>query len=83
LYFKKNKARAQPGIIPQNTRDGAAVAVPLKFEEFAEAFGLLAGDWDFGGFFVIHFEHEAGFEPGHDFPDVVNVDQVGAVGPPE
>jgi hypothetical protein len=27
----------------------------LEFEEFAEAFGLLAGDGDFGGFFVIHF----------------------------
>ena len=27
----------------------------LEFEEFAEAFGLLAGDGDFGGFFVVHF----------------------------
>jgi hypothetical protein len=27
----------------------------LEFEEFAEAFGLLAGDGDFGGLFVVHF----------------------------
>jgi hypothetical protein len=27
----------------------------LEFEEFAEAFGLLAGDGDFGRFFVVHF----------------------------
>ncbi len=54
-----------------------------EFEEFAEAFGLLAGDGDFGGLFVVHFEHEAGFEPGDDFADVVDVDEVGAVGAPE
>ena len=44
LFFKETKSRAQPGM-----------AVPLEFEEFAEAFGLLAGDGDFGGFFVVHF----------------------------
>ena len=44
---------------------------------------MLAGDGDFGRFFVVHFEHEAGFEPGDDFPDVVDVDEEGAVGTPE
>jgi hypothetical protein len=44
---------------------------------------LLAGDGDFGGFFVVHFEHEAGFEPGDDFLDVVDVDEKRAVGAPE
>ena len=57
--------------------------VGLEFEEFAEAFGLLAGDGDFGLFFVVHFQHEAGFEPGNDFLDVVDVDEIGAVGAPE
>lgn len=57
--------------------------MPLEFEEFAEAFGLLPGDGDFGGFFVVHFEHEAGFEPGNDFADVVDVDEKGAVRAPE
>src|SRR5208283_4124581 len=55
----------------------------LEFEEFAEAFGLLTGDGDFGLFFVVHFEHEAGFEPGNDFLDVVDVDEIGAVRAPE
>ena len=44
---------------------------------------MLAGDGDFGGFFVVHFEHEAGFEPGDYFTDVVDVDEKGAVGAPE
>ena len=61
----------------------AGVPVPLEVEEFAEALGLLAGDGDFGLFFVVHFEHEAGFEPGDDFLDVMNVDEIGAVGAPE
>ena len=55
----------------------------LQFEEFAKAFRLLARDGDFGGFFVVHFEHEAGLEPGHDFLDVVDVNQIGAVRAPE
>jgi len=44
---------------------------------------LLAGDGDFGLFFVVHFDHEAGFEPGNDFLDVVDVDEIGAVGTPK
>jgi len=44
---------------------------------------LLAGDGDFGLLFVVHFDHEAGFEPGNDFLDVVNIHQIGAVGTPE
>jgi hypothetical protein len=55
----------------------------LEFEEFAEAFGLLAGDGDFGLLFVVHFDHEAGFEPGNDFLDVMNVDEIGAVRAPK
>jgi len=44
---------------------------------------LLAGDGDFGGFFVVHFQHEAGFEPGDNFADVVDVDEKGAMRTPE
>lgn len=44
---------------------------------------MLAGDGDFGLFFVVHFEHEAGFEPGDDFLDVMDVDEIGAVRAPE
>src|SRR5215472_17140227 len=55
----------------------------LQFEEFAKAFSLLAGNGDLGGLFVIHLEHKAGFEPEHDFLDVVDVNQIGAVRAPE
>jgi hypothetical protein len=44
---------------------------------------LLAGDGDFGLFFVVHFYHEAGLEPGNDFLDVMDVDEIGAVRAPE
>src|SRR5882672_670082 len=55
----------------------------LHLQEFAEAFGLGAAYGDFGGALVGHFQHVAGFEPGDDFLDVVDVDQVGAVRAPE
>ena len=44
---------------------------------------MLTGDGDFGLLFVVHFEHEAGFEPRNDFLDVVDVDEIGAMGTPE
>ena len=44
---------------------------------------MLSRDGDFGLLFVVHFEHETGFEPGNDFLDVVNVDEIGTVGTPE
>ena len=44
---------------------------------------MLAGDGNFGLLFVVHFEHEAGFEPGHHFLDVLDVDEVGAMRAPE
>ncbi len=44
---------------------------------------MLAGDRDFGLFFVVHFDHEAGFEPGNDFLDVMNVDEIRAMRSPE
>ncbi len=62
---------------------GSELQVWLEFEELAEALGLLAGDGDFGLFFVVHFDHETGFEPGNHFLDVVDVDEIGAVGTPE
>jgi hypothetical protein len=62
--------------------DYAASALS-EVEEFAKAFGLLAGHGDFGLFFVVHFEHEGGFEPGDHFFDVVDVDEIGAVRAPE
>jgi len=55
----------------------------LQVEEFTEPFDLGAGYGNFGVFAVVHAEQVAGFEPGDDFADVFNVDEVGAVGAPE
>ncbi len=44
---------------------------------------MLAGDGDFGLFFVVHFDHETRFEPGDYLFDVMDVYQIGAVGAPE
>jgi len=44
---------------------------------------LGAADGDFGLFAVVHAEQVAGFEPGHDFADVVDIDDEAAVGAPE
>src|SRR5882762_6705810 len=55
----------------------------LEFEQFAEAFGLGAADRDFGVFSVVHFEDVGGLEPRHDFLDVMDVDEEGAVGAEE
>ena len=38
----------------------------LEAEEGAEAFGLDAGDGDFGALFVVHAELKAGLEPGDE-----------------
>ena len=55
----------------------------LHLQQFAEAFGLRAADRDLGAALIGHFKHVARLEPRHDFLDVVDVDQVGAVRAPE
>ena len=55
----------------------------LQIEQFPQALGLGAADGDFGLFFVVHAELVAGLEPGDDFADVVDVDDVAAVDAPE
>jgi len=42
-----------------------------------------AADGDFALLLVVHAQDVAGFEPGHDFLDVIDVDQPGAVHAPE
>ena len=55
----------------------------LEIEELAEALGLGATDGDLGLLLVVHAELVAGLEPGHDFADLVDVDDETAMGPPE
>ncbi len=64
-------------------RPRVAVRQILEVKQFAEAAGLGTADGDFRLLFVVHAELVAGFEPGNDFADVVDVDDVAAVGAPE
>ena len=75
--------RRADSLFPKESAHEDSQTLQLELEEFAEAPGLLARDRDFGLLFVVHFEHEAGLEPGHHFLDVVNVDEEGAVRAPE
>ncbi len=55
----------------------------LEVEQFAKTFCLGAADGYLGVLGVVHAELVAGFEPGHDLADVLDVDDEGAVGSPE
>src|ERR1700735_357942 len=60
-----------------------AASKDLEFQKLAQAFGLGARDGNFARALVVHFEHVAGLEPGDDFLDVVDIDEVRAVRAPE
>ncbi len=55
----------------------------LEPEQFAQPLGLSAADGNLGLLFVVHSKLVGTFEPGNDFADAVDVDQVGAMGSPE
>src|SRR5579864_4312545 len=55
----------------------------LEPKQFAQALGLGAADGNFSLFFVVHSQLVGALEPGHHFLDVIDVDQVRAVGAPE
>ena len=44
---------------------------------------MRAAYWNFGLFFVVHFEHVAGFEPGDHFANLVDVYEIGAMRAPK
>src|SRR5580704_19057094 len=60
-----------------------AASKHLEVQKLAQTFSLGARDGNFARALVVHFEHVAGLEPGDDFLDVVDVDQVRAVRAPE
>ena len=92
---KRFGAGAIPGFSPwaifdASLRDGeqwergtGAIVTKLEVEELAEALGLGAADGDFSLLLVVHAELVAGLEPGHDFADLVDVDDEASVGAPE
>lgn len=55
----------------------------LEPEQLAEPLGLSAADGNLSLFLVVHPQLVRTLEPGNDFPDTVDIHQVGAVRPPE
>ena len=52
-------------------------------EQFPEALGLGAANGNLGLLLVVHPQLVGTLEPRNDFPNAVDIHQVGAVGPPE
>ena len=52
-------------------------------EQFPQPFGLSPADRNLGLLLVVHPQLIGTLEPGNDFPDPVDVHQVGAVRPPK
>src|SRR5215813_8768550 len=74
----------EPGLVGYAMPCAAAgVASCLQSEEFTQTLGLGAADGNFGLLLIVHTELIGALEPGDDFADAVDIDEVGAVGPPE
>jgi hypothetical protein len=56
---------------------------PLELQQLAETLGLGPRHGNLGGALVVHLEHVTGLEPRHDFLDVVDIHQEGAMRAPE
>ncbi len=52
-------------------------------EQFAQPPGLGPADWNLALLLIIHAQLVRTLEPGHDFPNPVDVHEVGAVSAPE
>ena len=60
-----------------------AAGSTLQLEQLPEPLGLRAADGDLRLLLVVHAQLVAGFEPGHHFADLVDVDHEAAMGAPE
>src|SRR5260370_39586942 len=54
-----------------------------QVEQFPQAAGLGTAHRNLRLFLVVHAQLVGAFEPGHDFPDVIDVDQKRPGGPPK
>ena len=61
-------------------RDGNASS---ESEQLAQALGLGPADRNLALLLVVHAQLVGTLEPGNDFANAVDVDQIGAMGPPE
>jgi DNA-binding XRE family transcriptional regulator len=62
---------------------GRAENQSLQPEQLTQSFGLSPADRDFALFLVVHPQLVGALEPGDDFPDAIDVHQIGTVGPPK
>jgi hypothetical protein len=61
--------------------DGEAVG--SEAEQFPQAFGLSSADGNLGLLLVVHPKLVRALEPGDNLANAIDVDEVGAVSPPE
>lgn len=52
-------------------------------EQLPQTFGLSPTDWNLALLLIVHAQLVRAFEPGHDFANAIDVNQVGAVSSPE
>src|ERR1035441_1478863 len=79
-------AGSRPGNVFGERQPGSrarGASCGLKLEQFPQPPRLYPADRNFGVLFVVHAELIARFEPGHDFFDAVDIDQVGTMHTPE
>jgi hypothetical protein len=55
----------------------------LEPEKLPQTLGLSAADWNLALLLIVHAQLVRTLEPGYNFANSINVDQVGAVSPPE
>src|ERR1700741_2025462 len=75
----QNMESAALGAAVERERGGA----DSESKELAKPLGLSPADRDLGLLLVVHSQLVRALEPGHDFPDTVDVHQVRAMGPPK
>src|ERR1700691_1385215 len=59
------------------------MAIGLEVEQFPQPSGLRAAYWNLRLLLVVHAQLVGALEPGHDFADVIDVDQKRAMRAPE
>jgi len=72
-----------PRVEPGNNNFSYCKQERLQSEEFPQALRLSTADGNLGLFLVVHPQLVRAFEPGNDFANAVDIDQVGTVSAPE
>ena len=65
---------------PENRSLGAPNSQP---EKLAQSLRLSPADWNFALLLIVHAQLIGTLEPGHDFPNTIDVHQIRPVSPPE